>query len=109
MHLLDTKLFYSDRVLVFKGIITPSFLTALYVHNYVFTSWKLKVLGFTADGDLFDHQLFLEMVKSRRQIPKEYFAFDPLVVSVLPLPFVKILVLGRTIREDVEQGLRVLE
>ncbi|KAF5364607.1 hypothetical protein D9758_005516 [Tetrapyrgos nigripes] len=100
----------NGTIFEFKDIITPKLLTALHAYdNGLALSSplvpKLESLHFVADGDLFDDELFWKMVMSRWLPEKEY----ALNIGVSSLRSVRICVLGRALKEDVEQRLRHLE
>jgi len=105
---------YNFKLWSFKypDLITPSFLTALHAYDSTHEQGtissplvpNLQRLEFLADGDLFDDQLFLEMVVSRWMPDKEYAS----VIGVSSLQSVKIGVEGRELKEDVKQRLLYL-
>ncbi|KAF5328292.1 hypothetical protein D9758_018173 [Tetrapyrgos nigripes] len=110
---------FDDRtVFQFQDLITPLLLTTLHAFDRGLASSsplvpKLENLHFAADGDLFDDVLFWKMVVSR-WVPnsdagsrRENASASATGVSCLRS--VKLCVLGRALREDVDLKLRHLK
>ncbi|KAF5365930.1 hypothetical protein D9758_006589 [Tetrapyrgos nigripes] len=105
-------------VFQFQDLITPLLLTTLHAFNHGLTSSsplvpKLQNLYFAADGDLFDDVLFWKMVVSR-WVPNSDTSScrenaSASATRVTCLRSVKLRVLGRALREDVDLKLRHLK
>ncbi|KAF5366054.1 hypothetical protein D9758_006600 [Tetrapyrgos nigripes] len=105
-----------DRIVFqFQDLITPLLLANLHALDHGLASSsplvpKLENLHFTADGDLFDDVLFWKMVVSR-WVPNSDTSSrgENAATGVSCLRSVKLCVLGRALREDVDLKLRDLK